>query len=166
MKPMLKNIIISLIFAVLGMIGLVFNLKGNEDWILYWGDVLMAYISLFFLIHLYCKNAYDSTFSKALTKITVISFNVAVLGILIGIIYELLGKWEFKTMMLYWLLILFLFLTTIISLVILVFVNRHDLNYTRLYRTIILLNIFLTLGPVLLPVFLTILGNGMNASAG
>ncbi|AHA06316.1 hypothetical protein Btoyo_0308 [Bacillus toyonensis BCT-7112] len=66
----------------------------------------------------------------------------------------------------YWLLILFLFLTTIILLFILVLVNRKNNNFTVGYRILILLNIFLTLGPVLWPLFLTIIGNGMNASAG
>ncbi|CKI31450.1 Uncharacterised protein [Streptococcus pneumoniae] len=31
---------------------------------------------------------------------------------------------------------------------------------------LILLNVFLTLGPVLWPLLLSIIGNGMNASAG
>ncbi len=63
-------------------------------------------------------------------------------------------------------LILFLFLTTIILLVILVLVNRKNHNFTGVYRLLILLNLLLTLGPVLWPLFLTILGNGMNVSAG
>ncbi|TKH73340.1 DUF3902 family protein, partial [Bacillus cereus] len=69
-------------------------------------------------------------------------------------------------MMYYWLIILLLHLITVITLVILVFVNRNGKNYSLLYKFIILLNIFLTLGPVLYPVVLTIIGNGMNASAG
>ncbi|HDR6823092.1 TPA: DUF3902 family protein, partial [Bacillus thuringiensis] len=39
-------------------------------------------------------------------------------------------------------------------------------NYSLLYTFIVILNIFLTLGPVLYPLVLTIIGNGMNASAG
>ncbi|MCC6082600.1 DUF3902 family protein, partial [Bacillus thuringiensis] len=93
-------------------------------------------------------------------------FNVTVLGIIIGITYQLLGKWNLTIMMYYWLIILLLHLITVITLVILVFVNRNGKNYSLLYKFIILLNIFLTLGPVLYPVVLTIIGNGMNASAG
>ena len=46
----------------------------------------------------------------------------------------------------YWLLMLVLFLTTIISLISLVFVNRKNHNFTVGYRMLILLNVFLTLG--------------------
>ncbi|MEB9525539.1 DUF3902 family protein, partial [Bacillus cereus] len=51
-------------------------------------------------------------------------------------------------------------------LVILVFENHNSKNYSLLYSFIIILNIVLTLGPVLFPVVLTIIGNAMNASAG
>ncbi|MCU5506233.1 DUF3902 family protein, partial [Bacillus cereus] len=54
----------------------------------------------------------------------------------------------------------------IISLISLVFVNRKNHNFTVGYRMLILLNVFLTLGPVLWPLLLSIIGNGMNASAG
>ncbi|MFB4337844.1 DUF3902 family protein, partial [Bacillus sp. BR_16] len=106
------------------------------------------------------------TFPKILKRTLFISFNVTVLGIIIGITYQLLGKWNLTIMMYYWLIMLLLHLLTIITLVILVFVNRNDQNYSLLYKFIILLNIFLTLGPVLYPVVITIIGNGMNASAG
>ncbi|HDR6822733.1 DUF3902 family protein [Bacillus thuringiensis] len=66
----------------------------------------------------------------------------------------------------YWFLVLILYVTTIILLVILVFVKRNDQHYTCLYRRLILLSLILTIGPVLLPIFIAILGNGMNASAG
>ena len=66
----------------------------------------------------------------------------------------------------YWLVMLVLFLTTILSLVSLVFVNRKNHNFNGVYRILILLNLFLTLGPVLWPLLLSIIGNGMNASAG
>lgn len=69
-------------------------------------------------------------------------------------------------MMWYWLVMLVLFLTTILSLVSLVFVNRKNHNFTGVYRILILLNLLLTLGPVLWPLLLSIIGNGMNASAG
>nr|WP_277994361.1 DUF3902 family protein [Bacillus nitratireducens] len=45
MKAALNNIIISLIFAVGGIIFLLFNLKGNQDWVLSWIGVLLAYLS-------------------------------------------------------------------------------------------------------------------------
>ncbi len=66
----------------------------------------------------------------------------------------------------YWLVMLVLFLTTIISLASLVFVNRKNHNFTGGYRILILLNVLLTLGPVLWSLLLSIIGNGMNASAG
>ncbi|HHT7155962.1 hypothetical protein BK718_25460 [Bacillus thuringiensis serovar andalousiensis] len=154
MKPLLKNIVISFFFAVLGLIEAAVNLNG--DWILDWVGVLMAYISLFPLIHLFCKSAYDSNFFKLLTKVTVISFNFAVFGIVAGIVYELLGKWSFYVMMLYWLVVLLLYLTTIIPLFILTLLSRNNIYYTPLYRFIICLNILLTLGPVILSIFLTI----------
>lgn len=66
----------------------------------------------------------------------------------------------------YWLLVLLLFVTNIILLVILVFVNHKNYNIPGRYRILILLNLFLTLAPVLWPLILTIIGNGMNASAG
>ncbi|HDR7613047.1 TPA: DUF3902 family protein, partial [Bacillus mycoides] len=104
--------------------------------------------------------------NKLLIKSTVTTFSFGVLGITFGIIHELLTPWSLSLMVWYWLLILLLFLTTIILLVILVLVNRKNHNFTVGYRILILLNIFLTLGPVLWPLFLTIIGNGMNASAG
>jgi len=64
------------------------------------------------------------------------------------------------------LLVLLLFVTTIILLVFVVFVNRKNHHIPGGYRILILLNLFLTLAPVLWPVLLTIIGNGMNASAG
>ena len=99
-------------------------------------------------------------------KTSVTSFSFAVLGISFCIIHELLTPWSLSLMVWYWLLMLVLFLTTIISLISLVFVNRKNHNFTVGYRMLILLNIFLTLGPVLWPLLLSIIGNGMNASAG
>ncbi|PEC57598.1 DUF3902 family protein, partial [Bacillus wiedmannii] len=60
-------------------------------------------------------------------------------------------------------LMLILYVTNIISLVILVFANQNDQHYPWFYRILILLNLLLTLGPVLLPIFILIIGNGMNA---
>ncbi|OOR50043.1 hypothetical protein BGP34_31095, partial [Bacillus mycoides] len=115
---------------------------------------------------LYCKNTYEKTLNIVLIKSTVTTFSFGVLGIIFGIIHELLTPWSLSLMVWYWLLTLLLFLTTIILLVILVFVNRKDQNFPGVYRLLILLNLLLTLGPVLWPLFLTIIGNGMNASAG
>ncbi|ABY44020.1 MULTISPECIES: DUF3902 family protein [Bacillus] len=167
MKPVLKSILISFAFSAVGMCWLLFMLfRGGGDWLLSWIGVLMAYLSLYTLIDLYCKNTYEKTLNIVLIKSTVTTFSFGVLGIIFGIIHELLTPWSLSLMVWYWLLILLLFLTTIILLVILVFVNRKDQNFPGVYRLLILLSLLLTLGPVLWPLFLTILGNGMNASAG
>ncbi|EEL67340.1 DUF3902 family protein [Bacillus sp. FSL R10-2789] len=162
MKSALTNIMISLILAVGGVISLLFNLMGNRDWIWNWVGLLLAYLSLGILIGLYNKTVDHKIFKRTLF----ISFNATILGIIIGVTYQLLGKWNLNIMMYFWLIILLLHLITIITLVILVFENRNSKNYSLLYNFIILLNIFLTLGPVLFPVVLTIIGNAMNASAG
>ena len=62
------------------------------------------------------------------------SFSFAVLGISFCIIHELLTPWSLSLMVWYWLLMLVLFLTTIISLISLVFVNRKNHNFTVGYR--------------------------------
>ncbi|MBK5447179.1 DUF3902 family protein [Bacillus sp. TH22] len=167
MKPVLKSILISFTFSAVGMCRLLFMLfRGGGDWLLSWVGVLMAYLSLYTLIDLYCKNTYEKTLNIVLIKSTVTTFSFGVLGIIFGIIHELLTPWSLSLMVWYWLLTLLLFLTTIILLVILIFVNRKDQNFPGVYRLLILLNLLLTLGPVLWPLFLTIIGNGMNASAG
>ncbi|MGG5791884.1 DUF3902 family protein [Bacillus cereus] len=167
MKPVLKSILISFAFSAVGMCWLLFMLfRGGGDWLLSWIGVLMAYLSLYTLIDLYCKNTYEKTLNIVLIKSTVTTFSFGVLGIIFGIIHELLTPWSLSLMVWYWLLTLLLFLTTIILLVILVFVNRKDQNFPGVYRLLIFLNLLLTLGPVLWPLFLTIIGNGMNASAG
>ncbi|MEI3896050.1 MULTISPECIES: DUF3902 family protein [unclassified Bacillus (in: firmicutes)] len=166
MKSALNNIMISLIFALGGVIALLFNLMGNQDWILNWVGVLLAYLSLAILIDLSNKIVYYKIFPKILYRTLFISFNTAVLGIVVGITYQLLGKWNVTIMMYYWLIILFLHLITIITLVILIFLNLNNKKNSFSYKFIILLNIFLTLGPVLYPLVLTIIGNGMSSSAG
>lgn len=167
MKPVLKSILISFAFSAVGMCWLLFMLfRGGGDWLLSWVGVLMAYLSLYTLIDLYCKNTYEKTLNILLIKSTVTTFSFGVLGIIFGIIHELLTPWSLSLMVWYWLLILLLFLTTIILLIILVFVNRKAQNFPGVYRLLILLSLLLTLGPVLWPLFLNILGNGMNASAG
>ncbi|HDX9669208.1 TPA: DUF3902 family protein [Bacillus cereus] len=166
MKSALNNIMISLIFALGGVIALLFNLMGNQDWILNWVGVLLAYLSLAILIDLSNKTVYYKIFPKILYRTLFISFNAAVLGIFVGITYQLLGKWNVTIMMYYWLIILFLHLNTIITLVILIFLNLNNKKNSFRYKFIILLNIFLTLGPVLFPLVLTIIGNGMISSAG
>ncbi|KIQ83126.1 hypothetical protein RW25_22275 [Bacillus sp. L_1B0_8] len=166
MKSALNSIMISSILAVGGILSLLFNLMGDQDWIWNWVGLLLAYLSLGILIGLYNKTVDHKTFPKILKRTLFISFNAIILGIIIGVTYQLLGKWNLTIMMYYWLIILLLHLITIITLVILVFENRNSKNYSLLYSFIILLNIVLTLGPVLFPVVLTIIGNAMNASAG
>ncbi|MED2282606.1 DUF3902 family protein [Bacillus thuringiensis] len=166
MKSALTNIIISLILAVGGVISLLFTLMGGQDWIWDWVGLLLAYLSLGILIGLYNKTVDHKTLSRILKRILFISFNSTVLGIIIGITCQLLGKANLTIMMYYWLIMLLLHFITIIILVILVFTNQNGQNYSLLYTFIILLNIFLILGSVLYPVVLTIIGNGMNASAG
>lgn len=166
MKSALNNIMISLIFALGGVIALLFNLMGNQDWILNWVGVLLAYLSLAILIDLSNKTVYYKIFPKILYRTLFISFNTAVLGIVVGITYQLLGKWNVTIMMYYWLIILFLHLITIITLVLLIFLNLNNQKNSFLCKFFILLNIFLTLGPVLFPLVLTIIGNGMSSSAG
>lgn len=126
MKSALNNIMISLIFALGGVIALLFNLMGNQDWILNWVGVLLAYLSLAILIDLSNKTVYYKIFPKILYRTLFISFNTAVLGIVVGITYQLLGKWNVTIMMYYWLIILFLHLITIITLVILIFLNLNN----------------------------------------
>ncbi|MFE9081117.1 DUF3902 family protein [Bacillus mobilis] len=166
MKSALNNIMISLIFALGGVIALLFNLMGNQDWILNWVGVLLAYLSLAILIDLSNKTVYYKIFPKILYRTLFISFNAAVLGIVVGIIYQLVGKWNVTIMMYYWLIILFLYLITIITLVSLISLNLNNRKNSLIYKFIILLNISLTLGPVLYPLVLTIIGNGMSSSAG
>ncbi|WP_276565360.1 DUF3902 family protein [Bacillus thuringiensis] len=122
-----------------------------------------GYLSLFNIMSLYPENSHDKIFTKVLKKISVISFSFAVLGISFGVIHELLGAWSLSIMANYWFLMLGLYVTNIMSLVIIVFANQIDQHYPWIYRTLILLNLLLTLGPVLLPIFILILGNGMNA---
>ncbi|MCQ6331677.1 DUF3902 family protein [Bacillus cereus] len=150
MKSVLKSILISFVFSAVGMCWLLFLLfQGDGDWLLSWIGVLMSYLSLYTLIDLYCKNTYDKKLNKWLIKTAVTSFSFEVLGISFCIIHELLTPWSLSLMVWYWLLMLVLFLTTIISLISLVFVNRKNHNFNVGYRMLILLNVFLTLGPVL-----------------
>ncbi|MEB9136436.1 DUF3902 family protein [Bacillus cereus] len=163
MKSALNSIMISSILAVGGIIALF---MGDQDWIWNWVGLLLAYLSLGILIGLYNKTVDHKTFPKILKRTLFISFNATILGIIIGVTYQLLGKWNLTIMMYYWLIMLLLHFITIIKLVILVFVHQNSQKYSPLYTFIVILNIFLTLGPVLYPLVLTIIGNGMNASAG
>ncbi|PQQ47412.1 DUF3902 family protein [Bacillus thuringiensis] len=167
MKPTLNQIIISLILAVEGCIAFWFIITGDQEWVLNWIGALLAYPSLAILIDQYNKTDYYKTFPEILKRILFISFNAAGFGIVIGISYQLLGKWNLNIMISYWLIILLLHLITIVTLATLIFVNRNDKNYGFLYKFIIILNIFLTLGPVLCPIVLTIIRNIiMNSIAG
>ncbi|MED2282717.1 DUF3902 family protein, partial [Bacillus thuringiensis] len=96
MKSALNSIIISSILAVGGVIA---HFMGNQDWVFDWVGVLLAYLSLGILISLYNKTVYYKTFPKILKRTLFISFNATVLGIIIGITYQLLGKWNLTIMM-------------------------------------------------------------------
>ncbi|PER98632.1 DUF3902 family protein [Bacillus cereus] len=163
MKSALTNIIISLILAVGGIIA---HFMGNQGWVFDWVGVLLAYLSLGILIGLYNKTVFYKPFPKILNRTLFITFNATVLGIILGLTCQLLGKANLTIMMYYWLIMLLLHFITIITLVILVFAHQNSQKYSLLYTFIVILNIFLTLGPVLYPLVLTIIGNGMNASAG
>lgn len=130
---------------------------------MYGAGILMGYLSLFNIMSLYPQNTHDKIYTKVLKKIAVVSFSFAVLGISFGIIHELLGAWSLSIMANYWFLMLILYVTNLFSLVILVFANQNEQHYPWFYRILILLNLLLTFGPVLLPIFILILGNGMNA---
>lgn len=130
---------------------------------MYGAGILMGYLSLFNIMSLYLQNSHDKIYTKVLKKIAVVSFSFAVLGISFGIIHELLGTWSLSIMANYWFLMLILYVTNLFSLVILVFANQNDHHYPWFYRILILLNLLLTLGPVIFPIFILILGNGMNA---
>ncbi|MDF9450218.1 DUF3902 family protein [Bacillus toyonensis] len=160
MKLVFKKIFISFIFSVAGLFCFF---KSHGDLLLSGVGVLMGYLSLFNIMSLYPENSHDKIFTKVLKKIAVVSFSFAVLGISFGVIHELLGAWSLSIMANYWFLMLGLYVTNIMSLVIIVFANQIDEHYPWIYRILILLNLLLTLGPVLLPIFILILGNGMNA---
>ncbi|MED3349102.1 DUF3902 family protein [Bacillus thuringiensis] len=148
---------------VFSLTGLFCFFKFNGDLLLYGAGILMGYLSLFNIMSLYPQNTHDKIYTKVLKKIAVVSFSFAVLGISFGIIHELLGAWSLSIMANYWFLMLILYVTNLFSLVILVFANQNEQHYPWFYRILILLNLLLTFGPVLLPIFILILGNGMNA---
>ncbi|PGN49196.1 hypothetical protein CN961_31865, partial [Bacillus thuringiensis] len=106
MKSALNSIMISSILAVGGILSLLFNLMGDQDWIWNWVGLLLAYLSLGILIGLYNKTVDHKTFPKILKRTLFISFNATILGIIIGVTYQLLGKWNLTIMMYYWLIIL------------------------------------------------------------
>ncbi|MGG0310725.1 DUF3902 family protein [Bacillus mycoides] len=163
MKPVLKNIIISLVFSIVGVCWSLFVFfMLDADWLLIWIGVLMAYLSLYIVIGLYSRKTYDSKFAKVLLKTIITTFSFGVLGISFGVVHEILGPLSLTLMTWYWFLMLFLYLIPIILLVILVFVNRKNHNFPGVYSILILLNILLTLWPL----FITFMATGMNASAG
>mgnify|MGYP000141066620 CR=1 FL=1 len=82
MKSALNSIMISSIFAVGGILSLLFNLMGDQDWIWNWVGLLLAYLSLGILIGLYNKTVDHKTFPKILKRTLFISFNVTILGII------------------------------------------------------------------------------------
>ncbi|AFQ15706.1 DUF3902 family protein [Bacillus thuringiensis] len=168
MKTTLRKLVVSLIFAVLGMIWLVFTLTGYQGLdsstvIWYWFGGLMVHISLSALISVYLGNTVYSIFFKMLLLTSIIAFNVALLGIFVGVMLQNSGNWNTSIMMWYWILILILYLISIIALVSLAILNPNNSYYTRLCKNLMILNIILNLGPVLWTVFFMIIGNAMNS---
>ncbi|MGE1054650.1 DUF3902 family protein [Bacillus sp. GFa4/2] len=167
MKPVLKNIILSLVFSIVGVCWSLFVFfMLDADWLLTWIGVLMAYLSLYILIGLYSRKTYDSKFTKVLVKTIITTFSFGALGIAFGVVHMILGPLSLTLMTWYWFIMLFLYLIPIILLVILVLVNCKNHNFPGGYSILILVNILLTLWPLLWPLFITFMGSGMNASAG
>ncbi|WP_272514350.1 DUF3902 family protein [Bacillus cereus] len=167
MKPVLKNIIISLVFSIVGVCWSLFVFFMLEaDWLLTWIGVLMAYLSLYIVIGLYSRKTYDSKFARVLVKTIITTFSFGALGISFGVVHMILGPLSLTLMTWYWFIMLFLYLIPIILLVILVLVNCKNHNFPGVYSILILVNILLTLWPLLWPLFITFIGSGMNASAG
>ncbi|EAO55444.1 hypothetical protein RBTH_05445 [Bacillus thuringiensis serovar israelensis ATCC 35646] len=167
MKPVLKYILISFVFSAVGACWALYVLfKGDGDWLLSWIGVLMAYLSLYIVIDLYSKNTYDTKLAKVLLKTIITTFSFGALGISFGVVHMILGPLSLTLMTWYWFIMLFLYLIPIILLVILVLVNCKNHNFPGVYSILILVNILLTLWPLLWPLFITFMGSGMNASAG
>ena len=55
MKSVLKSILISFVFSSRYVLVTVRIIQRDGDWLLSWIGVLMAYLSLYTLIDLYCK---------------------------------------------------------------------------------------------------------------
>ncbi|QDD87308.1 hypothetical protein FORC087_524 (plasmid) [Bacillus cereus] len=167
MKPVLKNIIMSLVFSIVGVCWSLFVFFIlDADWLLTWIGVLMAYISLYIVIGLYSRKTYDSKFAKVLVKTIITTFSFGALGISFGVVHMILGPLSLTLMTWYWFIMIFLYLIPIILLVILVLLNCKNHNFPGIYSILILANILLTLWPLLWPLFFTFVGSGMNASAG
>ncbi|MEK6520181.1 DUF3902 family protein [Bacillus thuringiensis] len=167
MKPVLKNIIISLVFSIVGVCWSLFVFfMLDADWLLTWIGVLMAYLSLYIVIGLYSRKTCDSKLAKVLLKTIITTFSFGALGIAFGVVHMILGPLSLTLMTWYWFIMIFLYLIPIILLVILVLVNCKNHNFPGVYSILILVNILLTLWPLLWPLFITFMGSGMNASAG
>ncbi len=159
MKPVLKNIILSLVFSIVGVCWSLFVFfMLDADWLLTWIGVLMAYLSLYILIGLYSRKTYDSKFTKVLVKTIITTFSFGALGIAFGVVHMILGPLSLTLMTWYWFIMLFLYLIPIILLVILVLVNCKNHNFPGVYSILILVNILLTLWPLLWPLFITFYG--------
>ncbi|PQQ47324.1 DUF3902 family protein [Bacillus thuringiensis] len=171
MKPILRNIVISLILAVLGLIWLGFTLANYQGWIstntLIWYllGILIVHLSLSVLVSVYVWNTVYSRKFKILLKTSIISFNVTLLGIFVGLIVNYSGHKTPIIMTWYWLLMLVLYLISIISLVMLVNTNPNNSNYTRFCEDLMMVSIIFNLGPVLWTIFYMFIGNAMNSSA-
>ncbi|KXX93560.1 MULTISPECIES: DUF3902 family protein [Bacillus] len=167
MKPVLKNIIISLVFSIVGVCWSLFVFfMLDADWLLTWIGVLLAYLSLYIVIGLYSRKTCDSKLAKVLLKTIITTFSFGALGIAFGVVHMILGPLSLTLMTWYWFIMIFLYLIPIILLVILVLVNCKNHNFPGVYSILILVNILLTLWPLLWPLFITFMGSGMNASAG
>ena len=167
MKPVLKYIIISLVFSIVGVCWALFDIfMLDADWLLIWIGVLMAYLSLYIVIGLYSRKTYDSKLTKVLLKTIITTFSFGALGISFGVVHEILGPLSLTLMTWYWFIMIFLYLIPIILLSILVLVNSKNHNFPRVYSILIILNILLTLWPLLWPLFINFMGSAMNASAG
>ncbi|MED3092446.1 DUF3902 family protein, partial [Bacillus thuringiensis] len=155
------------VFSIVGACWALFDIfMLDADWLLIWIGVLMAYLSLYIVIGLYSRNTYDTKLAKVLLKTIITTFSFGALGISFGVVHMILGPLSLTLMTWYWFIMLFLYLIPIILLVILVLVNCKNHNFPGVYSILILVNILLTLWPLLWPLFITFMGSGMNASAG
>ncbi|PEV21370.1 DUF3902 family protein [Bacillus thuringiensis] len=167
MKPVFKYILISLVFSIVGVCWTLFVLFMLEaDWLWSWLGVLMAHLSFYTVIRLFTRKTYESKFTKVFIKTIITTFSFGALGISFGVVHQVLGTFSLDLMTGYWLLMLFLYLITLISLFILLIEISNDQNYSSLYRKLIFFTLLLTVVPVLWPIVYTIMSNGMNASAG
>ncbi|XKK15950.1 DUF3902 family protein [Bacillus sp. CB28A.1] len=68
MKSVLKSILISFVFSAVACVGYCTYYSKGRRLVIVLDSVLMAYLSLYTLIDLYCKNTYDKKINKWLIK--------------------------------------------------------------------------------------------------